>query len=204
MLSITANLYTLSLLSLIWLLEVKDYPIPWQELAAIVNPGATGEAFKQAMVKLRSRRAADGQRVPPARPGSNHPRHACHVELAEIMRNAGVTVAPFASALGAQEVEVVEDPSLAAAPVVGGPSVAESSAAAEKAKSEAGAQRSNGNSPHITTLQSQVSSSHFSLSLFTTLTHILAELHPTRVPSNSTRQPRSDNHPSSVTHLCST
>ncbi|KAK8247774.1 hypothetical protein HDK77DRAFT_208018 [Phyllosticta capitalensis] len=152
-----ANLYTLSLLSLIWLLEVKDYPIPWQELAAIVNPGATGEAFKQAMVKLRSRRAADGQRVPPARPGSNHPRHACHVELAEIMRNAGVTVAPFASALGAQEVEVVEDPSLAAAPVVGGPSVAESSAAAEKAKSEAGAQRSNGNSPHITTLQSQSS-----------------------------------------------
>lgn len=71
-----------------WALEVKGINIPWEEAAAIVHPGATGEAFKQAMSKLRAKRLKEGLPVPPVRPGKEKSRQDCEVELKRILDGA--------------------------------------------------------------------------------------------------------------------
>lgn len=71
-----------------WALEVKGIDIPWEEVAAIVHPGATGEAFKQAMSKLRAKRLKEGLPVPPVRPGKEKSRKDCEAELKRILDGA--------------------------------------------------------------------------------------------------------------------
>ncbi|KAK7612928.1 hypothetical protein BKA81DRAFT_406218 [Phyllosticta paracitricarpa] len=107
------EMYTHSLLSLLWVMETYDYPIPWPELAAIVNPGATGEAFKQAMVKLRNRRLTEGLKVPPPRPSKDHPRHQCKLELAEMMRAAEMNPDPTIPEYGSGVLRTTDNPYVA-------------------------------------------------------------------------------------------
>ncbi|KAB2575813.1 hypothetical protein DBV05_g5530 [Lasiodiplodia theobromae] len=80
--------YAHTLLAMSWALEVKGIDIPWEEVAAIVHPGATGEAFKQAMSKLRAKRLKEGLPVPPVRPGKEKSRKDCEAELKRILDGA--------------------------------------------------------------------------------------------------------------------
>ncbi|KAH7051185.1 hypothetical protein B0J12DRAFT_79911 [Macrophomina phaseolina] len=76
--------YLHTLLATMWVLETRDIDVPWDEIAAVVHPGATGEAFKQALTKLRNRRVKEDLPVPPLRPGKGKSRGVCEEEL-EIM-----------------------------------------------------------------------------------------------------------------------
>ncbi|KAK8169831.1 hypothetical protein IWX90DRAFT_190814 [Phyllosticta citrichinensis] len=136
-----AEMYTHSLLSLLWIMETYDYPIPWQEMAALVNPGATGEAFKQAMVKLRNRRVAEGLRVPPPRPSKDHPRSSCKLELAEMMRTAGMSSEPPVPEYGSGALTTRENPYVAEL---------------RASTTQTGAQHSTRNKPRATRQVSQV------------------------------------------------
>ncbi|KKY18631.1 putative rna-binding protein cabeza-like protein [Diplodia seriata] len=80
--------YCHTLLALAWALEIKGIEIPWEETAALVQPGATGEAFKQALGKLRAKRVKEGLPVPPMRPGKDMSRQECVDELARLLRES--------------------------------------------------------------------------------------------------------------------
>ncbi|KAL1640021.1 hypothetical protein SLS58_007288 [Diplodia intermedia] len=80
--------YCHTLLALAWSLEIKGIEIPWEETAALVQPGATGEAFKQALGKLRAKRVKEGLPVPPMRPGKDMSRQECVDELARLLRES--------------------------------------------------------------------------------------------------------------------
>ncbi|GME22831.1 RNA-binding protein cabeza-like protein [Neofusicoccum parvum] len=84
----TEDTYQQTLLAMVWVQEVRDVPIPWDEIAAVVHPGATGEAFKQALAKLRVKRVKDDLPVPPLRPGKDRPRQDCVEELENIIAEA--------------------------------------------------------------------------------------------------------------------
>lgn len=71
-----------------WALETREVAIPWDDIAAIVHPGATGEAFKQAVTKLRTKRLKEELPVPPLRPGKDRPRRDCEADLAMIVAEA--------------------------------------------------------------------------------------------------------------------
>ncbi|KAF2142776.1 uncharacterized protein K452DRAFT_317697 [Aplosporella prunicola CBS 121167] len=79
------DMFNQALLAFWWVIEAQGGQVPWDRIASLMNPSATGDGLKQSMTKLWARRTEAGLHVPPQRPGKDKSVATAQSELNQFL-----------------------------------------------------------------------------------------------------------------------